>query len=196
MALSYNMSPLTHLSQNWSKSWPKLAKAQGLVVATLPKYRENPKRARHSENVEGDIFVGKYATQISCALRLTHWGNRLLRYIKFCGLWNSLWVSGGTLKNFFGTEPCSFEDDDSAKWLLKFCAWIFSLSSPSFEYSLGNGCFQFKSHSLLSPFPPQNHGFDIKVNHQRIQTTHSHTSCCHHCNYCHIAMLHFVWFQH
>ena len=54
-----NMSAVTHFTQNWSKSGPQLAKAQGLVVATLSKSPEKPKRARRSENVEGDIFVGK-----------------------------------------------------------------------------------------------------------------------------------------
>lgn len=58
MGLGYNMSALTHFSQHWSKSGPRLAKAQGLVMATLSKHREKSKHARRSENVEGDIFVG------------------------------------------------------------------------------------------------------------------------------------------
>ena len=35
-------------------------------------------------------------------------------------------------------------------------------------------------------------GFDIKMNHQRIQTTHMHTSRCHHCNYCHCCNVNFM----
>ena len=27
-------------------------------------------------------------------------------------------------------------------------------------------------------------GFDFKINYQRIRTTCSHASCCHHCHYC------------
>jgi len=65
----YNMSAFTHFTQNWSKCGPKLAKAQGLVVATLSKSPEKPKRARRSENVEGDIFVGKYICNSTLFLR-------------------------------------------------------------------------------------------------------------------------------
>ena len=37
--------------------------------------------------------------------------------------------------------------------------------------------------------------FDIKVNHQSIQTTHSHASRCHHDNYCHYCNVDFVLFH-
>ena len=32
-------------------------------------------------------------------------------------------------------------------------------------------------------------GFDIKIVHQRIQTTPSHTSHCHHCHYCNVEFV-------
>ena len=48
-----------------------------------------------------------------------------------------------------------------------------------------NKCSRFKSHSLLSCFPPYITAFDIKI-HQKIQTMHSHASICHHCNYCNV----------
>ena len=38
-------------------------------------------------------------------------------------------------------------------------------------------------------------GFDIKINHQRIQTTRSHAPRCHHCNYCHYGNVDFVLFH-
>ena len=38
-------------------------------------------------------------------------------------------------------------------------------------------------------------GFDNKINHQRIQTTRSHVSCCHHCSYCHYCDVDFVLFR-
>ena len=54
---------------------------------------------------------------------------------------------------------------------------------------------QFKSHSLLSCFPPLQDGFDIKRNHQIILTTLSHASHCHHCNYYHYCNVDFVLFH-
>jgi hypothetical protein len=45
--------------------------------------------------------------------------------------------------------------------------------------NLGNGCAQSKSPSSLSHFPLIYHG----LWHQIIQSTHSHTSCCHLCHY-------------
>ena len=38
-------------------------------------------------------------------------------------------------------------------------------------------------------------GFDININHQRIQTTRSHASRCHHCNHCHYYNVDFVLFH-
>ena len=50
--------------------------------------------------------------------------------------------------------------------------------------TLGNGCAQSESPSLLLYFPPIYvvMGFNIKLIHQRIQFTRLHTSCCHRCN--------------
>ena len=48
--------------------------------------------------------------------------------------------------------------------------------------TLGNGCSRFKFHSLLSHSLTHITSFDIKINHQRIQTTCSHTSRRHHHN--------------
>ena len=47
---------------------------------------------------------------------------------------------------------------------------------------LGHGCPHFKPSSLLSHSLTNIMGFEIKVFHQRIQTTHSHASYCHYCN--------------
>jgi hypothetical protein len=66
--------------------------------------------------------------------------------------------------------------------------FVISILLLYFE-TLGNGCAQFKSPSLLPHFPLIHHGFDIKLFHQRIQTTHSHTSCCHHCQYCNVDLV-------
>ena len=170
------MSSLAHFSHSWLRSGPKLAKAQGSAMATLSKSPEKSKRARRSENVEGDIFVGEYATQPSCALKLTHWSNPLLRYIQFCGLWNSLWVSGGTLKNFFEpnlvlSKMMIVPSDFTQILWMDCCSFFFQVhpklrninplnATPSLLYwNPRERMFQFKSHSLLSHFPPKNHGF-------------------------------------
>jgi hypothetical protein len=49
-----------------------------------------------------------------------------------------------------------------------------------YAQSLGNGCAQFKSLSLLSHYPPIYDGvFYIKVIYQKIQTIRLHASRCH-----------------
>ena len=45
--------------------------------------------------------------------------------------------------------------------------------------NLRNGCSQVESHSLLSRSLSYIRGLHIKLNHQRVQTTHSHASHCH-----------------
>ena len=43
---------------------------------------------------------------------------------------------------------------------------------------------------------PYTTGFDIKINHPRIQTTGLHESCCHHdCKHCHYCNVDFVLFH-
>ena len=68
-----------------------------------------------------------------------------------------------------------------------------SVISPSvmslpllYHETLGDGCAQLKSPSLLSQLKSLLHvvGFNIKTNHQRIQTTRLHASCCRYCHYC------------
>ena len=66
----------------------------------------------------------------------------------------------------------------------------FGMSLPLlYLKTLGKGCAQFKSPFLLSHLPLIYHGFNIKIIHQRIPTTRSHTSRCHHCHIVIIAML-------
>ena len=48
---------------------------------------------------------------------------------------------------------------------------------------------------MLSHLPPIYNGFDIKINHQRLHTTHSHTSLFHHCNFYHYCNIDFVLFH-
>jgi hypothetical protein len=63
--------------------------------------------------------------------------------------------------------------------------YIMSLTLLHLE-ALGNGCAQFISPSLSLHFSPIHHKYDIKIVHQRIQTTRSHASHCHQCNYCNV----------
>ena len=71
------------------------------------------------------------------------------------------------------------------------------MSSPSsYTPNVRIVCSRFESHCLSSRFPyVYIMGFDIKINHQRIQTTHSHASRCHHCSYCQQCNLDFVVFH-
>jgi hypothetical protein len=56
--------------------------------------------------------------------------------------------------------------------------------------------FSTQTSLLVVTFPPIYHGFFyIKVNYRRIQTTHLHTSRCHHCEYCHYCNVDFVLFH-
>ena len=57
--------------------------------------------------------------------------------------------------------------------------------------TLGIICAPSKSPSLPSYFPLVYHGFDIHVSHQRIQTTHSHTSHYHYCHFCNVDLVTF-----
>jgi hypothetical protein len=56
-------------------------------------------------------------------------------------------------------------------------------------------CAQFKSPASLPHFLLLCHGIDIKIIHQRIQTTCLHTSCCHHYKFCHHCNIDVVLFH-
>jgi hypothetical protein len=56
--------------------------------------------------------------------------------------------------------------------------------------TLGNKCSHYKSHSLLSHFPPYITGFDTKINHQKSQTTNSHASHYHYHDNVDLALFH------
>jgi hypothetical protein len=71
-----------------------------------------------------------------------------------------------------------------------------SLISPSVmslpllhSTSLGNGCAQLKSPSLLWHVPPIHYGVWHWKNPSKNQTTHSHASHCHHCCYCSVDFM-------
>ena len=57
---------------------------------------------------------------------------------------------------------------------------------------VGNGYAHLKPPPRCHIPSPNITCFDIKIIHQRIKTTRSHTSRCCHCNYCHYYNVHFV----
>ena len=68
---------------------------------------------------------------------------------------------------------------------------------PSLKFESMNHLSWFKSYSLLSHFLPIHHGFDIKIIHQRLQSTYSHASRYHHCRYCNVDFTLFynvIWY--
>ena len=72
---------------------------------------------------------------------------------------------------------------------------LLNVTHSIISLTLRNKCFQFKSHSLLFSPLPYIISFDMKVNHQRFQTTRSRASHCHHCDYCHWCTVDFVLFH-
>ena len=61
--------------------------------------------------------------------------------------------------------------------------------------TLGNRCSQLKPPYLLSHFHPNYHGFNIKLIHQKIQTTRLHASHCHQYSFCHYCNVHSLLFH-
>ena len=72
----------------------------------------------------------------------------------------------------------------------------FLMSLPLlYPKTLGNICVKLKIPSCCHISLPCITGFDIKIFHQRIQTTRSHASQCHHCQYYHYCNVDFVCFH-
>jgi hypothetical protein len=105
-------------------------------------------------------------------------------------------VENITFDNFFRTVAIKCAVNKEKPNFVMTCLQIFNTTSKLHNIdflnvtplmsrnpkTLGNGCSQLKSHSLLSPSLPYITDFDIKINQQRIQTTRLHALHCHHCH--------------
>ena len=57
-----------------------------------------------------------------------------------------------------------------------------------YSKTVGNGCARYKPPLCCHIFLSYITSYDIKISHQRVQTTHSHASHGHHYHYCNVAL--------